>query len=66
MCVCMDKVVKGSHFWERIITISTLLKDIQRKKSKQTKNGRNNYYYFDSFKRYSKKKGKKNEKLTKS
>ena len=56
MCVCMDKVVKGSHFWERIITISTLLKDIQRKKSKQTKNGRNNYYYFDSFERYSKKK----------
>ena len=38
MCVCMDKVVKGSHFWERIITISTLLKDIQRKKAKKRKN----------------------------
>ena len=33
----MDKVVGGSHFRERIINISTLLKDIQTKKAKKRK-----------------------------
>ena len=54
----MDKVVRGSHFRERIITISTLLKDIQRKKAKKTKNGRNNYITISTI---LKKKCQKNE-----
>ena len=53
----MDKVVRGSHFRERIITISTPLKDIQRKKAKQTKNGGNNYITISTF--FKKKKAKK-------
>ena len=55
----MDKVVGGSHFRERIINISTLLKDIQTKKAKKRKIEEIIILlYFDLIKRFEEKRPK--------